>query len=207
MRLEKSKRGIEMKTRSMIIASCLLLFAPGVLAQVDPDPDQMGIYFDTEANTYCLADVPIDTQVSAYLCLTNQSALFGIGGWEANVEVINGTVLAWNIQGDYISVYPPPNFVVGVYPPLPISPSVVLMEIVILVSETTPIQFILHPSTPSSFDPPSPGYGYIDDEGNVPLQPCGYSVGSEIVCAEINGDCQVISNENMTWGVVKQLFK
>ena len=193
--------------RKAIIVLMVMAIAGTALAQVDPDVNSIGIYFDQGATINCTT-APLFTLFTSYLCATNISEPSGIFGWECSVECGppgNFLELAWTPRGLYVNVLTPPNFVVGLGQPLPWVPSIVLMDISIMALSYDPIYFTLHPTIPSSFYPPSPGYAAGDDPGN--LIPLDYSVGSEDVCAIINGDCYVVGNEEMSWGGVKALYR
>ena len=60
--------------RSITFMSCIivLLAVQPVAAQIDPDPDGIGIYFD-EAATQVATEAPISELVEAYLIATRSS--------------------------------------------------------------------------------------------------------------------------------------
>lgn len=193
--------------RKTIIVLMVMAIAGTALAQIDPDVNSIGVYFDQDATINCWSVAPY-VPISAYLCATNISESSGISGWECNVEVgplSNVLVLSWSLLGFAVNARTPPDFAVGLASPLPWAPSIVLLDIQMLALGPLPIYFTLHPVYPSSFNPPSPGYAAGNDPGN--LIPLGYSVGSEDVCAILNGDCYAIGNEEMSWGGVKALYR
>ncbi len=198
-----------MKKLVVLIGLVSLVFSSGAMAQIDPDDDMLGIYFDVNATIFC-ADAPVGAPSPAYLCLTNPTYVGqdgeAVSGWECNVEVTEGVfILAWLLTEGAVNVSLPPDFIVGLATPLPWSPVIVLMELTVGVFAPGAINFTLHPSDTPSFDPPSPGYAAGDDPGL--LIPLGYSAGGEVVCAVINGDCNVTADEDATWGSVKSMYK
>ena len=199
--------------KKLVVLLCLacLVFASGAIAQIDPDEDRIGVYFDTGATIYCI-DYPAGGPQPAYLCLTNPSYLGADGeavsGWECNLEITEGVFILEVDISNGVNVGTPPDFIVGLVTPLPWSPVIVLATAQIGVFTLNPINFTLHPASPSSFDPPSPGYAAGDDPGL--LIPLGYSAGGEVVCAGINDpECEstVVPTEDATWGGVKSMYK
>ena len=59
--------------RLIIVALILLTNVNPSIATIDPDPDQIGIYFDSEANVACI-DQPPSTPFWAYLIITSPSS-------------------------------------------------------------------------------------------------------------------------------------
>jgi hypothetical protein len=55
-----------------------------VPAQLDPDPDGIGIYFDTAAQVNCLNDVY--GSIRGFLIITHPSIETGISGWTCHVD-------------------------------------------------------------------------------------------------------------------------
>ena len=195
----------------LVILTCLacLALTGSTMAQIDPDQDQIGVYFDTGATIFCI-EYPVGAPQPAYLCITNPSYIGGddeaVSGWECSVEVTEGVfVLAWILTEGAVNVASPPHFIVGLATPLPWSPIIVLMEMQVGIFAPGAVEFTLHPAEPSSFDPPSPGYAAGDDPGH--LIPLGYSVGGEFVCAVINGECTPVGIEESTWGGIKAIYK
>jgi len=193
----------------MVVFHCLasLGFASTAGAVIDPDPDMVGVYFDMNADIYCTT-APVGAPFDAYLMFTNISCPAGLYGWEANVEITAGVyVLAWTLTGSAINASSPPDFAVGLASPLPWQPAIMVLTMTVGVFAPGAIEFMLHPANLSSFTPPLPGYAAGDDPGD--LRSCGYSAGPDegLVCAVINGDCQVVDSEDATWGSVKALYK
>ena len=198
-----------MKKLVVLIGLVSLVFSSGAMAQIDPDDDMLGIYFDVNATIFC-TEALVGAPFPAYLCLTNPTYVGADGeavsGWECNVEVTPGVfILAWNLTAGAVNVSLPPDFIVGLATPLPWSPVIVLMDMQVGVFVPGVIEFTLHPAEVSSFDPPSPGYAAGDNPGL--LIPLGYSAGGEFVCAVINGECPPLGIEESTWGGIKAIYK
>jgi hypothetical protein len=60
------------------------MFSVSALAQTDPGPDGIGIYFDL-AGTCACATAPPYVQVKAYLVATGVSSPSGIAAWAARI--------------------------------------------------------------------------------------------------------------------------
>lgn len=204
-----------MKKLVVLLGVASLLVAGGAAAQIDPDLDMLGFYFDEQATIFC-TDVALNGQQNVYLCITNPSDIgappnnYTVSGWEcsytatlpAGVFVLSETLLG---DGPTNFSSGENDFIVGLSTPFTWSPVVVVLQLLVGVFGPGQIDFTLHPAENSSFDPPAPGYASGDDPNT--LIPLGYSAGGEVVCAVINGDCNVTASEDQTWGAVKSLYK
>ena len=193
--------------KKLILPLVILLLSTTAFAQIDPDVDMMGIYFDTGANMVC-ANLPLYVYSSAYVCITNASAPSGVSGFEFHVDISPPPIIppVYTLPAGALNVMSPPNFVVGVVSPLPWMPSIPVVEISIMPIDPSPIYFTLSGVIPSSFVGGFPGYAVGNDPAD--LRSCGYSVGSPDICAIANGpDCFVVSSEARTWGSVKSIFR
>ncbi|MGD9548643.1 MAG: FlgD immunoglobulin-like domain containing protein [Candidatus Krumholzibacteriia bacterium] len=131
----------------------LTLGTCGALAQINPGPDVLGLYFDPEA-TITAQDVPLYTPFNLYLVVTNPTASLGISGWECRITntstgglyFLSSTLAAGtNFLGtwDYFVPIGRPNA-------LRSRPAVLLATIQCLMMDTSTVEFYLHPcSRPS----------------------------------------------------------
>jgi len=210
-----------MRKLVVFLSVATLLVSSNALAQVDPDPDMVGFYFDENATEFC-AETPVGTQIPVYLCFTNPSDIgaepdfFTISGWECSYTATLPTgvfILSETLRGIQPTNFSSfeDDFIVGLGVPFNWAPVVVVLEVLVGVFGPGEINFTVYPAFNSSFDPPSPGYASGDDP-NV-LIPCGYSAGIDPasgdpnVCAVLNGECTPIANEDMTWGGIKAIYK
>jgi len=204
-----------MKKLLALVSLATLLLTGQALAQVDPDVDMIGIYFDPEATTWCVnpGDIgPLD----AFLCLTSASADSGVAGWECTIEVTSGFfVLEWELQGVGASNFSTePEFIVGLAEPLLWEPVIVLMRFSVGAFLPDPINLRVLPIANPSL-PPDPWAlpAYADGDNPNHLIPMGYAggwdttTGDPYVCAQINAGCDVIPTEDATWGGVKSLYR
>lgn len=204
-----------MKKLLAFVSLTTLLLTGQALAQVDPDVDMIGIYFDPEAATWCVNPGAVGP-VDAYLCLTSASADSGVAGWECTIEVTEGVfVLEWNLQGIGASNFSTePEFIVGMSEPLPRDDVIVLMQFTVGAFLADPIDLRVLPIANPSLPPdPWPLPTYADGDNSNILIPMGYAggwdqlTGDPYVCAQINGGCDVIPSEDATWGGVKSLYR
>ncbi len=187
-------------------------------AQIDPDPNGIGLYFDEEATIYCL-QAPVGSELTAYLCLTRITAASGVSRWEATIEVsYPSAVLTWNLRGQAVNATEIPEFVVQLADPLPWQPSLVVLEMRIRVMTEHPLAFRIHPvSDPSVTDTLHPLPAYAAGTDPTDFRTLGYSWGWDPVtgtpfwCAVINpvGDCSEApaEREPSSWGTIKALYR
>lgn len=191
----------------------LLLAAGSGIAQVDTGADMIGIYFDEGATVYCV-DTPVGQQVTAFLCVTNSTALTGLAGWEAAIEVTGGvTVLDWNLRGEAVNVNVPPVFTVGLAECQPWSPAIVVLDFTLEVIGPDRSELKVAPHPGHEVPPPCPLPLFAACDGGGEVQTLGFAGGADPVtceprvCAVINGACDVVGRMAPTWGQVKSMFK
>jgi hypothetical protein len=190
-----------------LLVLAVALLATSALAQIDPDVDMMGIYFDTGATVIC-GELALYTPTNIYVCITNASSAAGISGWEASVEITPplGIPPTYTLPAGALNVSTAPDFVVGLSTPMPWQPSIPVLTITVTALNADPVYFALDGAWVSSFGG-FPGYAAGDDPGD--LRSCGFSAGGPGVCAIANmgPDCGVIATEDATWGSVKTLYR
>ncbi len=201
-----------MKKLLAMVAVATMLMAVTAVAQVDTDPDQFGIYFDTDATVYC-SDAVAGGPLTFYLMITNPSG-DQIAAWECRVEwdqMGGGFFGNWTFANNGINVgdlSDPMNqlFAVGVGAnPIVPAPATILATWSGFFGYGTGSVFKItpYPDT-ASFDPPAPGYA-IDE---VNLQACGVSSGDfDLPVAKIGPDCGVVADEATSWSQVKDLYR
>ena len=189
----------------------MTLLAGGAFAQLDPDDDGIGVYFDPCACVNCLTlDEGFHT---GYLVITHPTSPMGVGGWEAKVWAEGPVnVIGWQFVGDAINAgLRPDEYVVGIpigeplYNPY-MFPAVVVAIITMQVLDTTqPINWYVDGIHFSSHESGQPCYLDGSDHNIVkPLQQC--TGGPEFPVATINGECAV-AVESTTFDAVKALYR
>ncbi len=196
-----------MKSRMIFLMGALALMGGSAAAQVDPDPDGLGIYFDLEATQHC-SEVPLFTPFDMYLILTNASAAGGVYGWECTIEYDDPTliVLNWQPTNWWGGIFDPPNFAIGLVTPLPWEPALNLMTItaMVLAPDCTWLSIVPYPN-PSIPD----AIVYADGADPWNLIPMHQSTGGpDTPVTGVNCDCPPpIATEKATWGGVKALYR
>jgi hypothetical protein len=189
-----------------LAALFLLTITNQTLAQVDRDPDGLGIYFDMDATQYCLDYV--GGQLCAYLILTNCSEPTGILGWECFVTYTipaGCSEIGWTLPAGSLNVATPPEFTVGLPAPVPNAPTILLATLCLMILSADPMEFYVGPVHCTSF-PTVPLYAAGDNSGRlIEMHPASGSFYLPV--AQLNGDCTVIGTENATFGHVKAMYR
>lgn len=193
-------------TKPILAISCLLLAAPAS-AQLDPDPDGLGVYFDPAA-TEVAAQIVVGETVPAYLVLTRPSQPGTLALWEASVgptsfnAMVHGTPIdafnmAQNMPGSAGVA-----FACGMDEPYPaLQPVTVLANLEILVLGEGPVGIVVGGV---SYDFP---YYRPDDFYHGPDTELFPSSGdASLPVAVINGAAPV-GDETWSWGGVKALYR
>ncbi|MFN2370781.1 MAG: hypothetical protein ABR506_06450 [Candidatus Krumholzibacteriia bacterium] len=188
-----------------------LVLAHGyALAQMDPDDDGIGIYFDPCACVNCVPMEPGPQQ--GYIVITHPtSQQAGVGGWEAKIWVEGpGVITNVAFEGNAINFASRADeYIVGIQIPLYnpfMYPAVIVATIdFLLTDDATPLQWYIDAVYFHSAPEEQPAYLDGDDYNIIiPLQqPTG---GPTIPVATINGDCAVPTTE-ASWGGVKSLYR
>lgn len=184
-----------------------MVHVSGALAQIDPDPDGIGIYFDLEA-TQITATVEAGEPVTGYLIATNSSQEGDLALWEAYVSSTVFNVIIWGDPeyGINIAMNMPPggpgfSFLVSPFTPLPQLQNVFLLgTLTITVLTEGPVGLQIHGN---GYEFPM----YRVDDLNGPDHFWYPSSGSvDLPVAVINGPAPV-AVEAHSWGRVKSLFR
>jgi len=199
--------------KKIAFALLLTLFVAGnAFAQLDPDDDGIGIYFDPCACVNCLDLAP--GEHLGYLVITHPTSAEGVGGWEATITSTGpGVVTEWELLGNTINVATRPNeFIVGLGEPAinPYSFPAVVVAIVHLyiIDESAPVEFFIDGVFfPSIIDSPQPAY--LDGSDYDIIKPLQQIQGSaDLPVAIINGDCSgVVATTDESFDSLKALYR
>lgn len=191
------------------ISSCIIIgiglgVATPVTAQLDPDPDGLGFYADLDGFVNHV-NVPINTPLQIYLLHTRCSASSGVSAWECTVGLTGHIiVLGWNPVGGYINFNVPPEFEVGIYPPLPWAPAILLMDVWLMVQDLAPCYLSLSGGPLNSLGDGLPVFAVGDNPEDLrTIYPSSGDVNLPVFA--INGQAP-IAVVNSTWGEVKNLY-
>jgi hypothetical protein len=199
-----------------IVALAVGLFASASFAQA---PNSIGVYFtdvDPSDADRCAAGLPGLAPFSAYLFAFEAG---NISGWEASVDVSVGASLI--IQSaetnpiDVVNLGTNVNWIVGLGGEFDASALLRLVSysFVFLGNPMPEIQFCVGGTSPSSFDPPQPGYiqsgevlpfdlAYPNVPNDLDIK---YAAGCAVANPDFPGQCAV-GVEPTTFGAVKSSF-
>lgn len=192
--------------KKLLVLVLTMVMASSAFAGVDPDPNMMGIYFDLNADVVNLPGALPFTQIPAYVMVTNPSfeALYGYEfGYAVQGTGMMMTVVLNGIGP--INVGVGNNYVVGLGSPTNTSEATLLATLNFFYMDTTggPVSFDLLPSNPSSNDLGLPTLLLANDQ----LLTVGFSNGTGLGCATINGSGDIVATEPVTIDAVKSLYR
>lgn len=199
--------------RKLLLALCILPALAGVAqAQLDPDDDGIGVYFDPCACNNCITmDVGAHR---AFLVITHPTSPMGVHGWEAKLTT-TGPIFLTNVDVNIMGSGAinvgilPGEYIVGVVTPMinPFTYPAVVIGIIdfYLAGTASPAQFFLDGVFFHSLPQKVPAY--LDGADTNFIKELKQSTGGRsFPVATINGDCAV-ATEGETWGGVKALFR
>lgn len=196
--------------KTFITLMLMVVLAGGALAQIDPDPDGIGIYFERGATVReTTTSAPFEA-VTAYLLITTPSTADPISGWEAVVGVDGSPVApAWTLEVGMDNDPDPWIFDVTIAPSplLPAGPTVLLATWTGFVMNPADLVAFTVTGVPGSpYFPDSPGYF---TEWIVPqLHPLHVTNCAGDIVAMVNGICtDTVGDEDMTFTTLKTLFR
>lgn len=195
----------------LLVLSTIGLLASGAVAY--PGPDSFGCYLEVTdpepmiTNEICTTAAFLD-HVLLHVLITDLSNA-QVKAWEALVTISNESAWVGNWVLDGGTNYStPPEFVVGagadpIFPNAEGAAELMSIDLLIL-SDVAPIEVFIDGVPGSLSFPDGPGYAW---EAGFPV-PCFTSTGGPTTPVfEINGLCEIMGNEDASWGAVKSLFK
>jgi hypothetical protein len=150
------------------------------VAPVPPPVSRIGIYFDDSYQQSVIRDVPAST-IPAYLVLKGANGSGALDSWGLCMILAgNNLLVSWDVAGDPLEAGDPPCHYYGLMSPLPVTDTMVLatMQIVVLGPESTS-DFYLEPH-PASPIPGSMVYHTTDGTGPYPMRT---TTGSSLAAA------------------------
>ncbi len=192
--------------KQIIIAGLLIILATSAFAFLDPTPDTVGIYLDTDAEEMCVPGlVDGDTDFTFYMIITNPSFSsmqgFFLGYHFNGIASLNSATLAEagatddGFLGDHI---------VHFASPVPVGDSVLLMTISATYEsfEYDSAQLMLHGILLADKDAGGPA---VFDEAGDPIELLlTFDDGATI---RINDNCDIVANENLTIDSIKSMYR
>ncbi len=175
---------------AFVSALATLFAGASARAQPYPQPDRVGIYFDTAATTNWRAVNPF-VFTTAYLILTNPTGGgFGVEGFECRINLpANAMLMRVDLPPVSLNVCTLPDLAVGVGIPLPPAPAVTLATIIFMGTSSAPGTWTLTPiSGEAQTIPGAMAYGT-----NEAQQGCLYVMQpSHVPTAVINPDLSFV---------------
>jgi hypothetical protein len=196
--------------KKLVVLLLVSLMATTAFAVIDPDPNMLGVYFDTTADMNCVAAGP-SVPFFAYVTITNPTNdVYGLEcGYRLESSAGPGMMfrLANQLPAGAVDLGNSTNlmagdYVVGLANPLPASGAVQFITWQFLLLAPQSVDIFLGPSTVQSIDDGLPAY-----EIGGSIRPLGLSTGGvNVPVASVNGDCPVAVEET-SFGSVKSLFR
>ena len=202
--------------KKLVVLLLASLIATSAFAVIDPDPDMIGIYFDTNAEENCKM---IDANVPffAYLIATNPTPAninaYEVGmlnvvpaGNEGMVFRLASNIADGVVSGVDVGVSGPlgGDHIVGLAEPLVTSPATILHSWQFMMLAIFPMDMFIFQSSAPSIDDVYPVLQNAD--GSI-LYTVGQSTGGpDIPVAGVNSECAV-AVEEASFGSVKSLFR
>jgi hypothetical protein len=196
--------------KKLLALAAIALLAGSAFAQIDPDPDGMGVYFDMEGLVNCqeVAFTGGPQFVNAYLLLTNPSGA-QVLAWEARVisDIASLSPGSWVLNGG-LNVGTDPDFIVGMgsNAHLVTGPTVLLASrsvMFFMITGEYAIFTVKGVPGSASFPDGTPGYQAVLGVMTPAQSPTGSFDAPQ---SFVNGSCSVVANEDMAWGSVKSLY-
>lgn len=190
--------------KKLIVLALTMLMASSAFAVIDPDTNMIGFYFDTAADVDCTEAAPFAI-TPAYIILTNP-----------DFEGLYGIEIAYTIEGNYtntgtvwanpqvIDVGTPGNHIAGFGAPTPATEATLVMTLNLFLMDDNPVIFNMSGTTPSSDTETGLPVALI--EGEV-IRTLGFHTVDGGHCAVLNGACDVVATESMSFDSVKSLYR
>jgi hypothetical protein len=191
----------------VVLLMASLFIAGSALAVVDTDSNQVGIYFDDTADTFCLSGLMPYTPFTGYVMLTNPE-WDSIGGFEFGYDIMGSYFLTNTVlPPQAIDVGEGNNHIVGLGAPLVCTPAtpLVVWSFVYAAVDGSGLEFFIHDSTPASLPGGYPVILLADATGT--LVQVGTSTELGTVNAIVNGECTVVAEEETSFGSLKSLYR
>ncbi len=191
--------------KKLLILLCVMLVASSSFAIIEPDDNMMGFYFDQDADTPIIYDIPAFSVVTMYLTLVNPTFNY-LYGFEAGFDM-SGEAMALSViytNPHVIDIGEMGNHIVGFGEPTPMQAANILSTYTFLYSDADacdPVEFFMHGTIPSSLDPAYPTVLLEGDE----LMSMGVSDWYGVTSA-FYGDCVVPTTET-SLGSIKSLYR
>ena len=202
--------------KKLVVILLASLVATSAFAVIDPDPDMIGIYFDTNADNNCLT-IGASTPFFAYVVTTNPTPQLinayefgfenrmpaGMGGMLFMLSSGFGSGAAAGVD---VGAHTPlgGDYIVGLAASLTTSPATILHTFNYMLLAPTTIEMFLFQSSKPSIEGTFP---VLQNATGSILYTVGQSTGGfDVPVATVNLPC-VVGVEDVSFGSVKSLFR
>lgn len=206
-----------MRNSVLVLLTAIFVLACGIpsSATVNPDPDEIGLYFDINADTVCRSVAP-NVPFYAYLIITNPSSaeVRGIefsmcteitGGSESQLFKLSEVWSSGFIDPAVVYDWCLDGRAIGFFDPVPqTGANVVLVRLQYMILVDMGVKFYLGPHPVETIADGLPAYLGLGD-AVVPLRVSSSTPGLPV--AAVNGDCDVVSVESRTFSGLKCLYR
>lgn len=201
--------------KSLSVFLLLLILALPSFATVDPDPDQIGVYFDENADIAC-TDMPMSTPFWAYVIITRPTSpeIHGVEfslctavepGYEGMVFRLDAMWAGGGIDINPVIIDLCSDGAIRgfVEPIVPQQDNALLLSQQFMLLAPITLDFHLGPYPVPTFDNGLPAYQGANGE----IIPLGVSSGDpDLPVASVNG-CNAVPVESADFGMVKALYR
>lgn len=198
--------------KSVLLLLGTMLLASNAFAILSTEPDNIGMYFDPNADIVCTAGAFL-THIPAYVIYTNPS-LVSIAGFELGIDMVGAVntsvtktypVLATDVgSANNGGIYM--NFLTGFAVPMMTSPATILCNLDIFFLDFGQVDFYCGPVSPTSDLSPEPRPMIMRTDFSLMAVDTSSMPGE--VSAQINAPaCLVVDTEDASFGAVKALFR
>lgn len=194
--------------KKLVVLLMAMVIATGAFAQIDPDPNALGLYFDMEATIVeGPAGVPFTT---AYLLLTNPTEAY-VNGFELKINTdgayimgatFAGDVGGANVGGDLLQG----TFFVGFNAPVSTGQITEMAELTFMAVGDMNAMFLSSVGVDASLPTELPIIVYSDSSGDQWMHIATTTALPGMPCFIINGT-GVVATESMSMGSVKALYR
>ena len=195
--------------KKLVVLLMAAVFATGAMAQIDPDDNMIGVYFDMDATQVCtdangnLVGYVMATNVTYEYIYAWEAAMFvdnqGMAGFVNHVEVPAGI--------DGLQIGTAPNIIMAFAAPMPAASIVVIGEFAFGYYGSGISYMTLGAN---DANPSLPGQLAVQTGPTAgDIVPFGDSANGG-VCAAIGvnpNDCEVVATEDVSFGAVKALYR
>jgi len=198
--------------KKLVILLAVSLMAVSAFAQIDPDPNGIGVYFDTGAMTNAATWAGF-TQNNAYVCITNPTGNVAAVEFGYNLTVAPGMLVrtaevypatAVEASGNHAVPTAGEN-IIGFGSPLPATSSVVVMSWTFMLFGAVPVDFYITGTSVPGLPGGEPAFV---DQADLLMYKLQQSTGGPLsAVATVNNPPTPVPVESASFGNVKSLFR